>query len=341
MANYLEVYKISYDEFLKKEELNLKESLKKGLKQTRVYNTIFNNLHNSILEKEEIINSKLKKDNPKSTQVFDDRKKYYSNDEVRLVLTEEVRTAFLKENRNLVNSEISYSSFISVLANREGLKYINQHFYENYDLYKYMYKLNQLDLFKVDNLNTNSALAKQKKQLAFDLYGPPAAIVESSIEAIQAKVDQDILQKIERSGEMNSNVPNPSNKNQKIESIDESKELTNLKLDIDSFKKEEKYLLLHYYYQAILEQGNDNPKREYPQTEFVRIMCITNDLFDPKIFLHKEASKSTMYQKIDKGINYYTVGRNEKRKILQTLIEKLEKIKLPKATNYFRELRNK
>ncbi len=312
MNEYLEIYNKSYDKFFKREEELLKNALKKGLKKTRPYNTVFNKLHKSNQEKYNILNSKLINNYPKSVNEFDDRKKNYSENEIQFVLDDEVFYAFSKENKNADN----YLKFIDELANRECLKFINHHFQQNYDLYKYMYELDKLELFKIDDLNKNSDLSELKKQLARELYGEPVAYIESSIEVIQAKIERD-----EKLVQENKKL---------ITDTKKTREIRELESDLKDINQTDKYILLNLCCQVM------NTTDRLASTEFAKIITLTKDIYNNDILISPDPSSLTYYKRINGELNEIKKNLLKGKETIDSLIEKLKPFKMNKTISLLR-----
>lgn len=91
-----------------------------------------------------------------------------------------------------------------------------------------------------------------------------------------------------------------------------------IEFEISKFSLEEKLLLLHVCH---LKTSN------IPVTEFCKIMLITNNINDFRIFI-EEPSKNYYYTRVSKGIEAYS-SIEKKRELIISTIDKISYFKLP------------
>lgn len=102
----------------------------------------------------------------------------------------------------------------------------------------------------------------------------------------------------------------------------QSEEIETIKFNLSKFSEDEKIFLLHVCY---------NTRIKLPQTEFLKLMLITNGITDISLFYKSPPGNNRVYRKFNEGIESITESKN--REFINNIIQKIHFFNLKSFNN--------
>jgi hypothetical protein len=262
-------------------------------------------------------------------------------DAVNYVLKGVIHDEFLKSLKiqrisNLIYGEdfenITYENFVVHLLKYDVYQKCYKRLKENHELFLLFYKANDYKDFTFEKFEAhvvNSLLYKK----VYAEFNPNEPIPI-------AKFKKDKL----GGGHYKIKIGEKKNNNF------EEKKMTNNYIKTEpkncNLENKEKSFLFHIMCKALsknfstthLPNKYDSKAFNLPATELCKLSMFI-DVQNKNTFDIKKYRDSEHYKILNNGIEY--IDKNERQNFLQTLIDKIKVLKLPKTTNYIKDIRNK
>jgi len=295
MINPFFIYNYNYKKVIKISETLSKKYLLSELKNQRDFNFAFNKMTDKLYKLKKEKEDALNKNFPNCMEYFKNRASYYKEDVEYNILKNEIQNEFTNESCKLKNSNNSFAKIIIDLGILESLNYCSSIIQNNSDIIKSMYLLDNFTNYQFDLFSSNSNLLSIKQKLEKDLYG-------KSKEVGIVVDDLDSAKKVNCSAN-----------------------ISEIKEDLKKFNNKEKFIMLKLIYDLI-KRNNESMSL----VEFSKVMTITNDIYDYKLFTNVKTADLTFYTKLNKGIDYYNLSKLKKKQLINALISKTEQFNLAK-----------
>lgn len=286
--DYNQKYQKYYSRYYFTFEKKIKKIFINAKKQKSSFGIILNEIYKCLdfeIPKRTNLN---KNENLKSLLIiFRNRHSYYEEDEIHEILKNVIKDKFNNLNPHITEKYL-FDDFIREIALLNVSHEIRRLLQNNSRLFELFYKAKMFDDFEIRDyspisLEQSEIFIKLNKILYPDYYTTT------------------YNNKFETETEL---VSIPKKEIEEIETI---------KFNISKFSEDEKIFLLHALYKA---------DKKIPQTEFLKIMLITNDIEDISIFYESQPGNNNLYRKFSEGIGY--LADSKKRDFINNIIQKIQ-----------------
>jgi hypothetical protein len=251
----------------------------------------------------------------------------YSTDlALNSIISNEIKESFglvINELKTLDDEKliISFDDFVKELISYDCLIRLDKRVTLNIELYRIFYENKNYDGFTLEYFENHVVNSKLYRKVYTNFYpGKPIPIAEKKIDQYN-NISYDIIYP-----ETNTFIEKKSTKNNLVNPENEILE----KLDL--FKDEEKYLILHTFYN-LLKQYEKELKLESKSelkiidlAQFLRMIRICQGIKDISLF-EKEYSRK-QYKIASNGLEYFE-NSNKKRDLKKITIAKLKDMQVP------------
>lgn len=219
--------------------------------------------------------------------IFKNRYLYYEEDEIQEVLKNVIKDKFKNLNSN-ITEKYTFENFIREVALLNVSQEIRRLLQNNSSLFELFYITKMFDEFEIREYS-------------------PIGLEQSEIFIKLNKIVHPEYYTTTYENKFETEAESFSIPKKEIEEIE------TIKFNLSKFSEDEKIFLLHVLY---------NADKKIPQTEFLKIMLITNDIEDISIFYESQPGNNNLYRKFNEGIEY--LADSKKRDFIINIIQKIQ-----------------
>ena len=231
--------------------------------------------------------------------IFKNRYSYYEEDEIQEILKNVIRDKFKNLNTH-ITEKYTFNNFIRETALLNVSHEIGRLLQHHNKLFEMFYKTEIFDEFEIKDYRG---------------IGLEQSEIYIRLNKIQNPEYYDNLKEISKSIIETELIPILIQKKQ-------SEEIETIKFNLSKFSEDEKIFLLHVCFVN---------KSTLPQTEYLKLMLITNGISDISLFIKSPPGNNKVYRKFNDGID--AIILNKKREFINNIIQKIEFFNLKSFNN--------
>lgn len=295
--DYNQIYQSYYVRYYKGFEKKIKYIFIDSKKKYSNYHQVLRDLNkclNKEIPKRTLINRSVELQ--VLLDIFKERHCHYDSDLADEIIINEIFKNQIKPefeilNKSSLNEKYSLNDLIREIAFLNVCDEINRLLQNNYRLFEMFYQTKKFDEFEIRNYRG---------------IGLEQSEIYIKLNKIQNPEYYDSLKMISTSTVEIESEPIQIQKKQ-------SEEIETIKFNLSKFSEVEKIFLLHVCF---------NTRTRLPQTEFLKLMLITNGITDISLFCKSPPGDNKVYRKFNEGIE--SVAESKKREFINNIIQKIQ-----------------